>query len=436
VQRTLTPLVQLAMREHPASTRAVSWQGLGLFRANLAGVNLARFDFRDSKLDEASFHGSDLRAARFDAASLVGSCFDDANLAGANFQYADLAGATMRGANLQDADLRNIRLLDLDLHEADLRGARFAPHATDWRLTKNWRTATIDPALRERLLANHGPMLSGLRVAMLMWEFPPFVSGGGWTAAYHFLRNLRRRGADIVVFVPLPMLSLDRFLFGNEIQVVGVGPEGVFKSLADHSAYEFPSSAYSDIKVVRREWSGYAGGEKSLFAQVETFSTRVLRVVDEKRVRFDVIHAHDWLTFEAARALSETSGKPWVAHFHSTEDDRQPGRGDYHVARIESSACRDAARVVAVSNGTKRRLEHLYGAEPDRITVVPNCTSEPNHATSNLGAFDSRRVIYLGRLTRQKGADRFVEIARHVCDRPPKKDFRIFGDGECTMSCS
>jgi len=162
---------------------------------------------------------------------------------------------------------------------------------------------------------------------------------------------------------------------------------------------------------------------------VEEFQLRALRAVDEMKLDCDVIHAHDWLTFPAAAAISKTLGKPWVAHFHSTEEDRQPGEPSPRVMRIEADACRNATRLVAVSKVTAERLRGSYQAPKEKVDVVPNCFADEGPANTNLGSFSSSRVVFLGRLAKQKGIDRFVQIAKDLRKLQSTADFLVCGDG-------
>jgi len=428
VNRTITPVIELVMRQRPASVKRVSWQNLRLFRANLSKTQLEGLDLRDSDLKEVDFCGSNLEGARFDAARLVGARFDGANLRHANLAYADLARASMRGTDLREADLRNIQLLDLDIDGADLRDAKFAPNATDWRLVKNWRNAILDSKLRDSLLEIYGPPVQGPKILMLMWEYPPIVSGGGWTAVHHFLTALRWRGAHLTVIVPLPASVLDRSIFGNEIDIIGVGREEDVKNLADSSAYDTPDQSEQAIERARRRFQ-YAPASTPLMNLVNEFQLRAVRAVDEMRMDCDVIHAHDWLTFPAAAAIAKTLSRPWVAHFHSTEEDRQPGEPSSQVLQIEGEACRKATRLVAVSKVTSARLVGAYQAPEEKIDVVPNCITGERASTSNLGAFGTSRVVYLGRLARQKGIDRFVKMANELRKRHSHAEFIVYGDG-------
>jgi len=144
----------------------------------------------------------------------------------------------------------------------------------------------------------------------------------------------------------------------------------------------------------------------------------------------DLIHAQDWVTFEAARAASDRFSIPWIAHVHSTEHDRRPNDADKVIERMERAGILHAARVVTPSEITGRNVTELYRADPARIDVVPNPLADVDPANASRGSLDPRRVIFLGRLTRQKGVDRFGAVADAVRAVRPDVRFEAYGDGE------
>ncbi len=426
VQRTLTPVIEYAMRHISLETlRKVSWQGLSLRRANFAQLNLSGFDFRDCNFQEVDFRGAILRQTRFNATRFLGSEFDSADLSGANLEYADLASTSLVGANLEGANLRHIKVLHMDLKNAKLRSAQFSEQSTDWRLAKNWRAAEFDPSVKARLLTKYGPAVSGPRVLMLLWEFSPIISGGSWTAAYHLLKKLRARGADLIVMVPWPASAVSYYEFGNEIELIPLGKETATAREDGYSPYASliaPSAPYlydSDV----------ADGQ-SMFDMINDFTRSALETIREKDLKFDLIHAHDWVTFSAAEAIGHMVHAPWVAHFHSTEVDRQTTKVNNAIARIERMACSQASQLIVPSHVTQQQLVKLYGATEPRITVAPNCLSDDGETELISGQFESARVVFLGRLSPQKGADLFVQIAKEVHRDRAKAEFVMYGRGE------
>lgn len=423
VKRTLTPVIEYAMRNFTDVMRNVSWQGLSLTQADFSGINLDGFDFRDSNLEKVNFTRASLKNTRFDAARLIGAKFDYADLTGAILEYADLANVSLKNANLANSKLRHIKVLNLDLENTNLAGADFSVRSIDWKLINNWRQAKLDAGIKSNLESVLGPSVKGIRILMLMWEFPPFVSGGGWTAAYHFLKNLRKKGADITVMIPLPPSLTSQFVFGNEINIIPAMPELYNVQYDQYSAYKWYTTYNSYLSSLYAE-SG------SIMEQVNNFTAKVVEAVDNSKLNFDVIHAHDWLTFGAAKIISETFNLPWVAHLHSLEDDRQNGKASYSIQKIENDGCRKCNKIITVSKVTKNRVIDIYEIPPDKISVVPNCLSENNIASGNLGEHSSSRIVFLGRLSLQKGPDYFIEIARKIRRIKPNTIFDVYGAGE------
>lgn len=473
VRQGIRLAVERAMRSvDPGLLAEISWQGVRLPDVNLTKTSLAGLDLRDSVLENARLSGANLSNADLTAARLQGARLDGARLAGANLSYADLAGASLAKAVLTDADLSNAKVLDLDLDGADLRSIRFSWSSLPWDATRNWRQAQFDESVRTELERVYGPATPKLRVLMLMWEIPPMVAGGTWTACYHLVRNLQRRGLDVTIAVPWTRtnLILEPPPFGVSVPIITLDIEVPAEAVAGGAwspygtavpvPYTRPSpysgwSPYGGSASSPYGWSPYGGGGAlwsgyasaggspygapySVYGAGSLSGSVLYRLINAFRERLaariatlniDVIHAHDWVTFDAARAASERIGVPWIAHFHSIEADRQPGSTDPLTERIEQVALATASRVVAVSNATSRALTTAYGARR-QIDVVPNSFSEGMIARPvDMGRFETHRVIFLGRLSRQKGVDRFCELAGRLRNSHFSADFVAYGDG-------
>ncbi len=442
----------------PELLAEVSWQGVRLPDVNLTKAHLAGVDLRDAVLENARFSGADLTGANLTAAGLQGARLDGATLRDAVLTYADLAGATLAGATLTRATLSNMKVLNLDLDRADLRNIGPGWRGVPWDATRNWRQALFDDPVRAELDHIYGLAVPKQRVLMLVWEIPPMVAGGTWTACYHLMRNLRRRGADVTVVVPWARnsLILDPPPFGVDVPVVTLDVEVPAEAVADGACSLYGVTAMSAPYARRPSctraspyggggvlWSGYtspAGGAYGspyragplsgsiLFRLIRAFTQRLRDYVVDHPA--DLIHAHDWVTFDAARAAAERIQVPWIAHFHSTEADRQPGNADPLTERIEQSAFENATRIVTVSEATQRTLVAAYDpAGRHTVDVVPNSLSEGAAPTAEMGRFETHRVVFLGRLSRQKGVDRFCEVADQVRNSDFTADFAAYGDG-------
>jgi glycogen synthase len=147
---------------------------------------------------------------------------------------------------------------------------------------------------------------------------------------------------------------------------------------------------------------------------------------------FDVIHAHDWMTYLAGIAAKKISGKPLVVHVHATEYDRSGEHVDPQVRAIEQQGMAEADCVVTVSNWTKKITVTKYNIEEEKVQVVHNGII-PKIPTAKLFSpppLGSHIVTFLGRITHQKGPLYFVEAARKVLDQIPDAHFVVAGSGD------
>ncbi len=156
---------------------------------------------------------------------------------------------------------------------------------------------------------------------------------------------------------------------------------------------------------------------------------------------FDLIHANDWVTFPAALALGKAWGVPVVLHVHSLERDRSPLGENLAIRRIESDSVALASAVIAVSRHTREDLIREYALDPDRAFVVYNGV-ELASVWANLGQIhrdDEDRlgssVLFLGRITAQKGPIEFLRACSKVAQILPSTSFVIAGDGDLLPDC-
>lgn len=150
------------------------------------------------------------------------------------------------------------------------------------------------------------------------------------------------------------------------------------------------------------------------------------------RYSFDVIHAHDWMTYPAGIAAKRASGKPMVVHVHATEVDRSGTQVDARVFAIEKNGMALADKVVTVSHWTKKIAIERYGVHPDKIEVIHNGIAPRKETTRRLVAppLNAPIVTFLGRITHQKGPMFFVHAARKVHERFPDVHFVVAGSGD------
>lgn len=264
-----------------------------------------------------------------------------------------------------------------------------------------------------------------MKILMLGWELPPYNSGGLGVACYQLCKELAKR-PDIDIEFMLPYEADHGIDF---MQVTAAIPQDVETVVQAGSVYDSYKYVYTDG---HEEWHDIVG-------QQQMFERSVGRLVESRE--FDVIHAHDWLTFRAGLRAKAKSGCPLILHVHSIERDRAGGGdGNPLVREIEALAFLMADRIVAVSGHTKRMIVQDYDVPADKIEVVHNSIDRSMMAPlddrnayrylESLKADGWRIVTNVGRLTIQKGLTNLLHAAREVVAREPKTMFLIVGNGE------
>jgi len=259
---------------------------------------------------------------------------------------------------------------------------------------------------------------------MLGWELPPHNSGGLGTACLQLCRSLSKRDLDIEFVVPY---QADHGI--DFMTITAAQPQGVASVVRSGIAYD----SYKYIKDDgSEEWL-------NIYDQQELYEKAVGQMIAGRE--FDLVHAHDWLTFRAAMRVKEQRGCPIILHVHSVESDRAGGsRGNPLVHEIEELALHMADRVIAVSQHTKNCIVRDYGVPADKIEVVHNSIEadslEPPSGENTYRYLAAMRqagyrvVVNVGRLTVQKGLPNLLRAAREVIYRAPKTLFLIVGSGE------
>ena len=285
-----------------------------------------------------------------------------------------------------------------------------------------------------------------MRVVMLGWEFPPFISGGLGTACHGLTRAMAR--LDVGILFMLPTAGGDvqapgrtvghavpaKMTFGAVPSRVAssygsAGPVAGAEAAQRAATTEEAPLALLDSAGLRVIGTGCGGYEGDLAGRIGEYTTRCLEMLC--RESFDVIHAHDWVTYPAGAALAARTGKPLVAHVHSTEFDRSGERINPAVYDIERAGIRSAAAVIAVSNLTRRVVVDRYDVPGEKVRVVHNGMDSDGPPEPRQRAADGRKVVlFLGRITMQKGPEFFVRAAGRVLDRMDNVTFVIAGWGD------
>jgi glycogen synthase len=291
-----------------------------------------------------------------------------------------------------------------------------------------------------------------LKILMLGWEFPPIMAGGLGTACYGLCKALSQY-ADITLIIPrsvqTPQLE-DVNILG--LNFLGLDPQLPYKGTtynwetveeviyveADLNPYPM-GIAYSvqqhsvnvdDAEAVRNLYSSNEPYGPNIMEKVRVYADVVSQIALTKD--FDVIHAHDWITYPAAAKIKELTGKPLVLHIHSLETDRIGARAKFGinmVYEIEMKGMQAADRLIPVSHFTKECAIEHYGIDPAKFHPVYNAI-DPAPTFRIEREWDEKIVLFLGRVTFQKGPEFMAETAFKLLKKYPKVKFFVAGIGD------
>lgn len=289
---------------------------------------------------------------------------------------------------------------------------------------------------------------------MFGWEFPPHITGGLGTACFGLTKGLLKMGVEVMFVVPKA--------YGDESQEAAriINASDVAIDIKDSMHQEYwKQITYMEIgsnlipyvspeefeRIVREGVLDYVINSDSIFSTNFKFTGTYGKNLMEEVARyalvaaviasqnhFDVIHAHDWLTYMAGIAAKKVTGKPLIVHVHATEFDRSGENVNQDVYEIERKGMEAADKVITVSNLTRQIVIERYGINPDKVFTVHNGV-EPIDENKNKQYeknVQEKVVTFLGRVTFQKGPDYFIEAANKVLQKDPNVRFVMAGHGD------
>lgn len=292
-----------------------------------------------------------------------------------------------------------------------------------------------------------------MRVLMFGWEFPPHISGGLGTACYGLTKGLASNDVEVLFVMPSASGDEDE----QSVKIINASDIEVTEAIKDLENFtekvkfikidstllpyldpiEFKKLISKD-KNSQQEWFNIHYGEKYQFsgkygANLMEEVARYAIIAGEIALRydFDVIHAHDWLTYLAGITAKRYTGKPLVVHVHATEYDRSGYNINTQVSDIEREGMMAADKVIAVSNLTRNTIINKYGINPDKVVTVHNAVDFENFESVEVNrGVNDKIVTFLGRVTFQKGPEYFIEAADKVLKRYPNVRFVMAGSGD------
>ncbi len=295
-----------------------------------------------------------------------------------------------------------------------------------------------------------------MKVLMFGWEFPPHISGGLGTACYGLTQGLSKKGVDITFVIPRltdrttrsHVRLIDYTDALREYAVQGTTTKwlkrlkvmAVESLLAPYVTEETYLEMVKKISSTGKKTTKIA--EKSdvfdlsndygpnIFESVSRYAS--IAGVIASQESFDVIHVHDWMTIPAGMEAKYVSGKPLVVHVHALEFDRSGMHVNQRIYDIERAGMESADHVITVSHYTKARIIEYYGIPAGKISVVHNAVSRQESFNKyHVKKSPLRKyVLFLGRITFQKGPDYFVEAAKLVLEKARNTHFIMAGSGD------
>ena len=249
-----------------------------------------------------------------------------------------------------------------------------------------------------------------MRVLMLGWEFPPAKTGGLGTHCFELVKNLGTKNVNVILLIPKRSQNVKRNLPNVEIEEIG-------------SVSIMPYNSTRESTITFEKGYGW-----NFFKEVEAFNKKCVEAALKKN--FDLIHCHDWITINAGIEIKRRTGKPLVFTVHSTEYDRTVNIYPLNsIVEVEKRGIQKADLVITVSKQMKQQLIERYGADEKKIKVIYNGIN----ASKYVGLTQKERkniVLFLGRLTDQKGPYFFLNTAKKVLEKKNDVTFVIAGQGD------
>ncbi len=293
-----------------------------------------------------------------------------------------------------------------------------------------------------------------MKVLMFGWEFPPHITGGLGTACFGLTKGLLNQGIEVIFVVPKAYgdenqdavrlvnasdISIDIRNsiykdYWENISYIEVGSNLIpyaspdeFYNILNHTKHA-GSESYESVLSKKYEFSGKYG--QNLMEEVSRYALVASTIASNSN--FEVIHAHDWLTYPAGIAAKKVSKKPLIIHVHATEFDRSGENINQNVYDIERTGMENADAIIAVSNLTRNIIIERYGISPDKVFTVHNAVEPSSRSDFHFEEkhVKEKIVTFLGRVTFQKGPDYFVEAAYKVLQKDKNVRFVMAGSGD------
>lgn len=292
-----------------------------------------------------------------------------------------------------------------------------------------------------------------MRVLMFGWEFPPHIAGGLGTACYGLTKGLAKNNVEVLFVMPSAYGDEDqssvKIINASDVEVYDICKNvDEFLNKVDFLRIGSNLMPYIDpvsfSELVSKEQSFQSEEFKIHFQQKYVFSGKYGTNLMEEVARyamvagaialenkFDVIHAHDWLTYLAGIAAKRITGKPLIIHVHATEFDRSGDNINTEVFNLEQMGMQEADKIITVSQLTRNIVVNKYGIDPNKVVTVHNAVDFDGRSEITIQRGVKEKVVtFLGRVTFQKGPEYFIEAANKVLKMYPNVRFVMAGSGD------
>lgn len=292
-----------------------------------------------------------------------------------------------------------------------------------------------------------------MKILMLGWELPPHISGGLGVASEGIAQGLSNSGHKVDFLIPKKKkdhVSSDfkvtaasrlkpdiaywkkKVAYTETIKITEMGmrlvpylPPEVFEIAKEKQIIVEKIEESEESKLLEK--IALTGGyTSSLIDELSKYALLASQYARKKN--FDIIHAHDWITFKAGRMAAEEVKRPLFVHCHSTEYDRNGFHAQPFVIHEEKLGFEAAKRIFSVSQRLKDTIVEKYKINPSKIVVVPNATLTPTKSKTKK-AGEAKEILFIGRFTHQKSPVDFIDVARDLVNRGINCKFSMIGDG-------
>jgi glycogen(starch) synthase len=271
-----------------------------------------------------------------------------------------------------------------------------------------------------------------MKIAVLVYEYPPKIVGGLGTYAAEITRNFVLMDHDVTVF------TMNDDSGGLPTREIWRGIE-IHRPLHIDISDSLPDVVAEDV----RKWGrGIQLFSKILVYNYLSASKLVNELIKRENFKYDIVVAHDWLSAIAGITTKKEAGLPFAFHIHSTEKGRTLGNGSEVVSNMELHGAKAADLIVTVSYAMKEELIKL-GFPKEKIQVCYNGVDPEKYSPEAVNSEqvkkirelygikgDEPMILFLGRLVGVKGVDKLIMAMPHVLQKIPKAKLVIVGLGD------